>query len=167
MKYAAVLAALLLAGCAAKAPEPAGPALRDPKAMISSAALFDAGRFAGTWHVAASSTAGCTGAKQVWRWNGKAYDLGGFDCSGAKPGLLQGKATLIGPGARFKPDHSFGREPVWLLWVDQDYRVAVLGTPSGHWGMVLSRDLPLRADLATAAREVLDFNGYDVSRIGE
>jgi len=165
MRWAA-LVALALAGCVAKAPEPAPPSLRDPKAMISSAALFDAGRFAGTWHVAASATPGCAGAKQEWRWDGRVYALSGIDCSGPVPAVLEGQAALTGPGARFAPDKGFGGEPIWLLWVDQDYRVAVLGTPSGYWGMVLSRGLPLRADLATAAREVLDFNGYDVKRIG-
>lgn len=166
MKWAVALAVLVLAGCVTKAPEAPAPSLRDPKVMISSAALFDAGRLGGSWKVAASSTPGCAGAKQEWRWDGRAYALSGIDCTGPVPAVLEGHAALTGPGARFAPDKGFGREPIWLLWVDQDYRVAVLGTPSGHWGMVLARSLPARGDLLTASREVLDFNGYDLRRIG-
>ena len=64
------------------------------------------------------------------------------------------------------PDKAYGREPIWVLWVDQDYRVAALGTPSGTWAAVLVRPGKGRGDLLTAAREVLDFNGYDLKRIG-
>ena len=163
VKFALGLA-LVLAACSAP-PKPA-PALRDPAAWISSAVLFDPARFAGEWHVAESGTPGCAGAAQRWDWDGKAYRLSGVDCSGGKPAKLKGQAALTGPGARFTPNEAFGREPVWLLWVDQDYRVAVLGTPSGHFATVLSRGLPPRGDLLKAAREVLDFNGYDVTRIG-
>ena len=45
-------------------------------------------------------------------------------------------------------------------------RIAVLGTPSGHFGQVLVREMPGRGDLMTAAHEVLDFNSYDTRRIG-
>ncbi|RWR09423.1 lipocalin family protein [Paenirhodobacter populi] len=159
--WAAVLA---LAACGQKpAPEPV--ALRDPKGWISSAVLFDPARFAGTWYVAASGVPGCAGALQDWVQDGQGWRLSGTDCSGGRATTASGRVALTGPGARFTPDSAFGRKPVWVLWMDQDYRVAVLGTPSGHFGMVLSRSLPPRGDLMNAAREVLDFNGYDVRRI--
>jgi len=156
---------LALAGCVQ--PEPEKPGLRNPQAMISSAALFDPARFQGDWLVAASGTPRCMGARQTWRWDGKTgFALEGVDCSLARPSVLGGRAVLTGPGARMVPDAAFGRAPVWVLWVDQDYRIAVLGTPSGRFGQVIVRDLPGRPDLMTAAREVLDFNGYDLTRIG-
>ncbi len=54
-----------------------------------------------------------------------------------------------------------------MLWVDFDYRVAVLGTPSGRWGMILSRQTPPRPDLIKAARDVMDFNGYDMTQVSK
>ena len=79
---------------------------------------------------------------------------------------MQGRAALTGPGGRFAPDKGYRGTPVWVLWVDQDYRVAALGTPSGDWAVVLARPGMGRGDLLGAAREVLDFNGYDLKRIG-
>ncbi|PTV96656.1 apolipoprotein D and lipocalin family protein [Rhodobacter aestuarii] len=153
----------LLGGCMA-APQ---PSLRDPDKMISSAALFDPARFAGDWVVAQSATRGCAGAQQSWKLHGAgAYALSGIDCTGPVPAVLEGRAVLTGPGARLSPTQGFAKEPIFVLWVDQDYRVAALGTPAGNWGMVLTRPGMARGDLIAAAREVLDFNGYDLSRIG-
>lgn len=163
---AAALAAAVLAGCTPKASAPQ-PGLRDPAVMISSAALFDPARFGGGWRVVASATPGCGGARQDWRWDGRGgYALSGIDCAGRQPAVLEGRAVLSGPGGRLTPSGGYGDAPIWVLWVDQDYRVAVLGTPGGQWALVLSRQSPARPDLMQAAREVLDFNGYDLSRIG-
>ena len=46
-----------------------------------------------------------------------------------------------------------------------DNRAMVIGTPSGHFGAILSRAPTLRADLLEAARQLLDFNGYDLKRL--
>lgn len=164
MRQLIKIALLGLAACAAPAPP---PGLRQPDTMISSAALFDPARFAGRWQVAASGVPGCAGAVQDWALQGAGYALSGVDCgAGTAPAALGGRLTLTGPGGRLTPDTGFGRAPVWVLWVDQDYRIAVLGTPSGSFGMILARDLPARPDLLAAAREVLAFNGYDPARIG-
>jgi len=165
----AAAAVVAVSACVMRAPEPeAAPGLRRAGTMISSAVLFDPSRFAGTWYVAASGVPGCAGAGQQWVWDGQGgFALSGIDCGGgAKPHYLTGRAQLSGPGGRLTPDEGFGRAPVWVLWVDQDYRMAVLGTPGGQFGMVLSRELPPRGDLMRAAQEVLDFNGYPPERIG-
>ncbi|KEP69808.1 lipocalin [Thioclava dalianensis] len=152
----------LLAGCAS-APRMA-PGLRDRDALISSAALFDPTRFAGDWHVVASGQPGCKGV-QSWRWDGSgSFDVRGAECAGAT-GPLDAKVVLTGPGGRMSAREAFGGEPIYVMWVDQDYRIAALGTPSGQWGMILSRQTPARPDLLKAAREVLDFNGYDLRKI--
>lgn len=156
-----------LVACAPdKGPTPEQVPLRDPKGWISSAVIFDPARFAGRWHVAESGVGRCAGATQTWAWDGRSYALDGVDCSGTRPADLKGRLWMTGPGARFTPEGAFGGAPVWVLWVDQDYRVAVLGTPSGQFGMVITRELPPRQDLIVAARRVLDFNGYDLRRIG-
>lgn len=163
-----ILAGLLaLAACGSR-PEPQRDQtpLRDPKGWISSAVVFDPARFGGRWYVAESGAAGCGGAVQHWAFDGSGYRVSGVDCAGTAPQRMDGRLAVTGPGARFTPQGAFGDLPVWVLWVDQDYRVAVLGTPSGRFGMVLSREMPPRSDLIVAARRVLDFNGYTLRRIG-
>jgi apolipoprotein D and lipocalin family protein len=55
--------------------------------------------------------------------------------------------------------------PYWVLWVDEGYRTAVVGQPNGRAGWILNRDPVIPEDRWIAAREVLDFNGYDLSRL--
>ncbi len=152
--------ALALAGCA-----PPAPARRDPAVRIASVMAFDAARFAGRWQVAASHTAGCAGAEMDWAARPDGFALTGVDCTGAAPAPLAAAARVLGPGARIAAGRAFGGDPVWVLWVDQDYRVAVLGTPSGRWAMIVARPGAARADLVAAARDVLAFNGYDLAAL--
>lgn len=144
---------------------PPGQVRRAPEVRIASVALFDATRFAGRWQVAASHVPGCEGAWMNWIPAANGYALEGTDCTGARPEPLRGAAVVAGPGARIIAESAFGGDPVWVLWVDQDFRVAALGTPSGRWAMILAREGAARADLLAAAREVLDFNGYDLGQM--
>ena len=73
-----------------------------------------------------------------------------------------GAMQPAGPG-RFAVPNQPG--PWWVLWADVDYRTLVIGTPSGQLGFILNRDGALPADRLTAAREVLDWNGYDLARL--
>lgn len=156
----------LVAVLAACAPAPDAPPRRDADTRISSAVLFDPARFAGRWRVATSHTPGCTGAVQDWAAvAGGGYALSGIDCTGPAPAALGGRAIVTGPGGRITPEAGFGRDPVWVLWVDEGYRIAALGTPSGAWAMILVREGAARADLIAAAREVLAFNGYDLAQL--
>lgn len=150
---------IVLLALAACGPRGAAPSHRDLDAPISSAVIFEPARFAGAWQVAASTAQACAGAEQQWVWDGAGYGLAGTSCAGAKPTRLKGRLELTGPGARFT-GAGFGGEPVWLLWVDADYRTAALGTPSGAFGMIVTRPDVARADLFKAAVEVMDFNGY-------
>jgi len=79
--------------------------------------------------------------------------------------LAVGIATVSGPG-RFTVNSGAhkGREH-WVMWVDQTYRTAVIGTPDGSFGMILNRDSNIPADRMKAAREILDWNGYDLSQL--
>ncbi|SOC02756.1 lipocalin/fatty acid-binding family protein [Rhodobacter maris] len=163
---AGLLMAAALAACSP--PPPLLAPLRNTGARISSAALFDPARFGGDWIVVQSGTPGCMGAKQSWIWDAKhgRYDLTGVDCTGLTPSRLNGEAELTGPGGRLSAIKGYGQDVIWVLWFDQDYRVAALGTPSGSWGVILVRPGHDRLDLINAAREVMEFNGYDTSRIG-
>jgi apolipoprotein D and lipocalin family protein len=89
------------------------------------------------------------------------FRVSGSDCASGQARGYATEAALTGPGRI-----TMGRgETLWILWVDADYRVAAVGTPSGAFGRILSRDPQPRPDLLRAAREVLEFNGYDVSRL--
>jgi len=152
--FAAILAAL--AACV-PTPRPAG--LRDPGAAISSNASFDPARFADVWHVAATygDEARCGPLAETWvPAEAGSYRVTGTTCGPRGARAFAAEARVTGPGRITRGD-----EEIWILWVDADYRVAVVGTPSGRFARVLSRTPTVRPDLMEAARRVLRFNGYD------
>lgn len=147
-------AALALAGCA-----PPPQALRNAETPISSAVAFDAARFADVWHVVAAygGEARCGPLSETWVMTGPAsYGVTGTRCGPMGARAFAEAATVTGPGRITR-----GGEQLWVLWVDADYRVAVIGTPSGQFARVLSRTPGVRDDLMRSARDVLRFNGYD------
>jgi apolipoprotein D and lipocalin family protein len=154
-----LLGALALAACGAKE-----PVLRDGEATIASAALFDPARFVDVWHVVAAfgAEAGCGPLSETWAPAPGGFSVTGTACGPSGARAFAGKARLTGPG-RITREGLNGTEEIWVLWVDADYRVAVIGTPDGSFGRILSRTPEVRPDLMTAAREVLDFNGYEVT----
>lgn len=166
MRRLMLVALAALAACA-KAPEPA-PGLRDQGTQIASAALFDPARFADVWHVVAAYGAEvqCGPLAETWvRTGAGTYNVTGTACGPDGARAFAGQAAVTGPG-RITREGLNGVEELWVLWVDQDYRVAAIGTPDGRFGRILSRSPKVRPDLLTAAREVLDFNGYDTGRLG-
>jgi apolipoprotein D and lipocalin family protein len=159
-----IVAVLLLSACAA-APPDAG--FRTGDGQIASAALFDPSRFGDVWHVVSAfgPDAGCGPLAETWVATGpQSWAVTGTACGPAGSRAFSGAARVTGPG-RITRDGLRGTEELWVMWVDADYRVAAIGTPDGSFGRILSRSPDLRADLDAAAREVMDFNGYDVSRL--
>ena len=160
------LALLLgLAGCGA--PVPDAPGYRDAGQTIASAALFDPARFANVWHIVAAygPEAGCGPLAETWVPAGAArFRVTGTACGPNGARAFATEATVSGPGRLTRAGRG-GREELWVLWVDADYRVAVIGTPSGRFARILSRSPEVRSDLMQAARQVLDFNGYDISQL--
>lgn len=156
--------ALMLALAACAAPPPAG--YRAPDKKIYSAAVFSPERFAGDWHEVAglydpSKTSCALGLTHAAVTKGE-LTLTLSDCAG--PAVTVPATRLA--AARFAPALKGARgEAWWVLWVDQDYRTAVIGTPSGKWGAILNRTPGIPADRMEAARQILDFNGYDISRL--
>ncbi|MEM7471224.1 MAG: lipocalin family protein [Pseudomonadota bacterium] len=166
MRVFAFIALMLLAGCASVVPA----SYRDQSAIISSKAAFDAQAYSGTWYEIASYPTpfqqGCTRTTADY-----AIRLeGGFDVLNrcvvdGKLKEISGIAVPDGPGrllVSFK-GVPFVKAPYWVLWVDADYQTAVVGTPSGRGGWILSRTPDIRDDKLTAARQILQFNGYDLS----
>lgn len=156
--YAPTLIALAMTACA-----PANPGLRTPDAQISSSAVFDPGRFVDVWHVAAaySGEATCGPLAETWtRTGAEGFRVTGTYCGPNGSRAFVADARMTGPGriARTMPS---GEEALWVLWVDADYRLAVIGTPDGRFARILSRTPVPRDDLMRAARDILRFNGYD------
>ena len=67
----------------------------------------------------------------------------------------------VGPGRFQVPGQP---APWWVLWADVDYRTLVIGSPDGRVGFMINRG-GFPADRIIAAREILDFNGYDLKRL--
>lgn len=158
-----LLVGLALTACTAT---PTATAYRNPAVPISSAALFDGTRFQGDWQVVAAfgAEAACGALQEQWTADAGGYAVKGTRCKPSGKAGYATRARLVGPG-RIARDMRDGPEQIWILWVDADYRVAALGTPSGEFGRIIVRPGQARADLLAAARGVLDFNGYDVSKL--
>ena len=156
------LALALLAGCAAQAPDTA-QGLRDSKALIGATSRYDAARFKGPWLVRDSFGDGVAQVALVETTQGPAFQL----CSqvGCGDGGTLWLAQQQGQGryALSRPDGS--TRTLWVLWIDEGFRTAVVGNPAGDFGWILDRSASGGADRIAAAREILDFNGYDTDQL--
>jgi apolipoprotein D and lipocalin family protein len=154
---------LLLAACAPKVPEPP-QTFRDTNQPIWSNAVFEPARIAGDWQeVAAFAAPGaCRPGGVAIRPAAAGLEMNGRLCLGGRETALAGPLAVTGPG-RLLP--AGATEPWWVLWVDTDYRTLALGTPSGRFGVLLNRGGPLPPDRLAAAREILEWNGYDLGRL--
>ncbi|OYW59128.1 MAG: hypothetical protein B7Z10_04550 [Rhodobacterales bacterium 32-66-7] len=156
-----LLLAALLAACVARAP--AG-GFRDAAAPIWSSAAFDPARIEGRWQQVAGfrspSRAGCGDGAVTFQPAAGGLRIDGRLCLDGKVERVSGLAKVAGPG---RLDVT-GPADWWVLWVDEGYRTLAIGTPDGSFGFVLDRG-PAAADRMTAARQIFDFNGYDVSAL--
>lgn len=156
---------LALAGCAAF------PSYRDTDVGMTSMAVFDPARYAGQWYEVARFPVpfqkGCTDTRAIYGQGEDGVLTVRNTCT--KDGALSvidGTATVVGPGRlKVRLDGVPFAADYWVLWVDEGYRTAVVGVPSGRAGWILNRDPEIPPDRLKAARDVLEFNGYDLSRL--
>lgn len=159
----AFLALLLaLAACA--------PSYRDTSVGMTSMAVFDPARYAGLWYeVARFPTpfqAGCTHTTARYGQAGNGLTVKNSCRKDGKRVVIEGTATISGPGRlKVRLDGVPVAADYWVLWVDEGYRTAVVGVPSGRAGWILNRTPGIPADRLKAAREVLAFNGYDLGQL--
>ena len=59
------------------------------------------------------------------------------------------------------------RRRMWVIWADEGFRTAVVGNPEGTFAWILDRQAKGGADRIRAAREILEFNGYDPRQLKE
>ncbi len=163
--------ALLAAACSTESPLLPAESYRDRTAPFASIAAFDPGRYLGRWYEIASFPVpfqrGCRNTQAVY---GAAAD-GAITVlnSCVREGEVEtitGRAEMAGPGRlEVRLDGTPFVAPYWILWVDEGYRTAVVGVPSGRAGWILNRTPTIPPDRLAAAREILDFYGYDLSRL--
>ena len=170
-RYMVGVAVLVLAACNATAPN-TGDGFRDPGALIGATSRFDEKRFVGEWHVRAAFPGDQDLSKIALvrlSTGNPAFRLVKRTCKVNDTCKDSGeiwRARMLGQGRYALDDPSGGPgRQLWVLWVDEGFRTAVVGTPSGHYGWILDRSTTGGADRIKAARELLDFNGYDVSQL--
>lgn len=66
---------------------------------------------------------------------------------------------------RIQSPHGDSARELWVVWVDEGFRTAAIGTPDGSYGWILDRAPNGGADRIKAAREILTFNGYDAAQL--
>ncbi len=151
-----LLVALGLAGCV-----PAS-SFRDQDRVISSKAVLDLPRLSGDWSVVGyfptSFEAGCEAIDLV-------IALGSLDrtCQTTGDASRHDRSPLraIDVGRFDTTIDGVGPTALWVLWVDEGYRTAVIGEPQGRFAWILNRDPTIPTDRWIAAQRILDFNGYD------
>lgn len=162
------LAVLLSLAACAPGPQFVPDGYRDQGVPITSSTRFEAARFAGDWRVIES-----------FEQTPREVTISRLSFTLTRDGVAYRAAAPVSPLAADAERHEapvytlgqFGRmsragaDPIWVVWVDEDHRTAVLGTPSGRFGMIINRTGSLRSDRLKAAREILAFNGYDLSKI--
>lgn len=143
--------ALALAACTAPA---SAPPLRDPAHPLYAMASLDMGRFGGDWRVVQSA-----GGAMV----GDTVAIGAQD---GHMHLLVGAQSrhVTRTGAAQFTEQS-GRS-LWVLWVDADYRTAVIGSPNAPVAWIIDRATP-SPDRLIAARKILQTSGYTLSQFSE
>ena len=141
---------LLIAACAAPM-----QGYRRADAPMQALVGFDPAGLTGSWHEVAA-----IGRAPGARWQVTAGPAGALTIDTSRDGAGQGR--LIAPG---RLAVSTFAAPLWVLWVDADMRSVVFGTPDGSFAIVLDRAPAMPADRMRAAREILDWNGYDLGAL--
>ena len=160
------LVALISACAAPKAPT---GVYRDTRKPLTYITRSDASRLVGDWYVRGHYPGGEAlltvsylrdrQGQQAFRFVSRACKATGNyeDAGDIWPG------TPLGPNRWRLADPQGGKDrDLWVIWVDESYRTAAIGAPDGGYAWVLDRRATGGADRITAAREILDFNGYDI-----
>ena len=162
----ALVGLLLLGACA--------PAWRDTSVPMRAVAELDAERYAGRWYEIARFPVrfqeGCTAttAEYALRPDGRlsVTNRCRMDSPDGPERSISGVAW-VEEGGQLSVQLGWipFPAPYWVLWVDEEYEVAVVGVPSGIAGWILARSPEMPQDRLDEARAVLEAAGYDLSQL--
>ncbi len=150
-----VLLCLALGACAPGASD----GFRDTNRPISASSRFDAEAFSGAWLLAATFEP----ARQAPVSITYMPEAQHFRVASSEVPQIAGLYQSGRPGELLPLGDD--RSPLVVMWVDEDFETAAVGTPSGSFGAILDRDGTLPDDRARAASDILSFNGWDVSAL--
>lgn len=172
---ASALMALALAGCAVDS-VPTGDAaipFRNPTAPIGVTSRYDDARFAGVWFVRAVVDRGSSlvqverrtdaSGDVAWVLFLEACPTGGGQCPVIEDAWAA-RTDVPGADVITDPRNGSTQRPV-VVWVDADYRTAAVGDEGGAFAWVLDRAPRGGADRIKAARQVLEFSGFDLRQM--
>jgi apolipoprotein D and lipocalin family protein len=154
-KACTALACAVLLGCSNGGPE----VYRDTDVAMGASSRFDAEAFAGEWMLAASFTPVRLEPVRVTY----APEVRQIRVASDEAPQIAGVYRERMPGELVPVAED--RERLIVMWVDEDYDTAAVGTMSGTFGAVLDRDGVLPVDRARAARDILAFYGWDVANL--
>lgn len=149
-----MIATLMLSACTAQEVAPPVVSFRDASAPLSGSTRFEASRFAGKWRALACigpcalSESYVPATDGVWL---RHTASGTNDYTIVAPGVLKAQ------GADTK---------LVVMWVDEGFRTAAIGDAQGRWAAIIDRGNGA-VDRTKAAKEMLRFNGFDVTKLLE
>ena len=147
---------LLLGALATCSPAPP-VASRDPHVAIASKADFEPAQLAGRWHEIARLAIAPPCPLLDVDVSGGVLRLD-ETCAGTRRTRT---ATLVGPGRLALSDGT----ALWVLWIDEGGRTAILANPDGKIARILDRRPDLAEDRRRTAFDVLDFNGFPATAL--
>ncbi|WP_281983856.1 lipocalin family protein [Thalassorhabdomicrobium marinisediminis] len=157
----------MVLGCTATPPS-APISYRDQAAQIASQTDVTAERLAGNWVVRQGYSQG----GPIDSLSFEAEPDGALrmrSCAGDTCSDPAARLAMTGPG-RWTPQAGQAAPvpaPLWVLWMDFDSRTAAVGTPDGRFGWIMDRAPTGGADRIAAAREIMDWFGYDMARLAD
>lgn len=151
-RAAALMIALGLVACTQSPMPDVTIGLRNPTAPLGGTSRFDQARFAGDW-----TTVACLGScAPTVRYLAATDGVYLRQVAGDEtPFLMSAPGVLREMG---------GSQTLVVMWVDEGFRTAAVGDAGGRWAAILDRDSG-SPDRIKAATEILDFNGWDVSKL--
>ncbi len=165
--YRLIALLLLLTACAQLPVETAS--FRRAETQIWANAVTDPMQLTGRWTQVATFASladpGCAAGGMELSQTTQGLYVTAQLCLNGVSTVYRGPMAVSGPGQLFPVGKA--KAPLdrtwWVLWVDADLRTLVLGTPDGSFGVILNRDARLPGDRRKAARDILRWNGYDLS----
>lgn len=161
--FVVTLFGLALVACA---PPPDDGALRDPNAPIGVTSRYDDARFGGAWQVRGAYPVDgdlVTVERLERAQEGAAWVLAAQPCPTCPVSQTTWVAEVDVPGAdRLRSPTGAMRRAV-VIWVDEGFRTAAIADPDGQFAWILDRSATGGADRIEAARQILEFSGFDLA----